>query len=94
VKLTSVEIKNTIRPQLFPLEPSPEPSEHLLCLSSKEALMLFQLLQAAMLHPPMREGLMGQPEYSQFHRQLSGALAVAVSGRPQARSIQVAGSGG
>lgn len=56
--------------------------------------MLFQLLQAAMLHPPMREGLMGQSEYSQFHRQLSGALAVAVSGRPQARSIQVAGNGG
>ena len=43
--------------------------------------MLFQLLQAALLHPPMREGLMGQSEYSQFHRQLSGALATAVSGQ-------------
>lgn len=55
--------------------------------------MLFQLLQAALLHPPMREGLLGQSEYNQFHRQLSGALASAISGRTQAESIQAGGNG-
>lgn len=81
MKLTSINIKNRISSQVACFDPISEPSEHLLCLSSKESLMLFQLLQAALLHPPMREGLMGQSEYSQFHRQLSGALATAVSGR-------------
>jgi hypothetical protein len=91
VKLTSIEVKKKIRARLAPPEsphqpshePTPEPSEHLLCLSTKEALMLFQFLQAALLHPPMREGLMGPSEFSHFHRQLSGALATAVSGRAQ-----------
>ena len=55
--------------------------------------MLFQLLQAAMLHPPMREGLMGQSDYSLFHRQLSGALRSALGGRSQARSIPANGNG-
>ena len=55
--------------------------------------MLFQLLQAAMLHPPMREGLMGQSDYNLFHRQLSGALGSALGGRSQARSIPANGNG-
>jgi hypothetical protein len=41
--------------------------------------MLFQLLQAALLHPPMREGVLGQPELNHFHRQLSGALGRALA---------------
>ena len=96
MKLTSVDIKNRINPHIesdVPFAaPSPDPSEHLICLSSKEALMLFQLLQASMLHPPMREGLLGQSEYSLFHRQLSGALGSALGGRPQARSIPANGN--
>jgi len=94
VKLTSINIKNRISPQVARFDPVSEPSEHLLCLSSKESLMLFQLLQAALLHPPMREGLLGQSEYNQFHRELSGALASALTGRPQAQSIQAGGHGG
>ena len=82
MKLTSINVKNRISPEVASFDPVAEPSVHLLCLSSKEGLMLFQLLQAALLHPPMREGLMAQSEYNQFHRQLSGALATAVSGQP------------
>lgn len=97
VKLTSVHIKNRIRPHTDVDAPSTEPtseaSEHLICLSSKEVLMLFQLLQASLLHPPMRESLMAQGEYSRFHRQLSASLGSALAGAPQGRSSAVAGNG-
>jgi hypothetical protein len=58
-------------------------TRHLIGLSSTEALMLFQLLQAALLHPPMREGVMGQPQLHRFHRQLSGALGRALASGAQ-----------
>ena len=80
------ELKNGLRPGSTTPIQAIDPSRHLIGLSSKEALMLFQLLQAALLHPPMREGVIGQPELNRFHRQLSGALGRALASGAQKNS--------
>ena len=80
------ELKSGLKPRSAAPVEAIDPSRHLIGLSSKEALMLFQLLQAALLHPPMREGVLGQPELNRFHRQLSGALGRALAHGAQKNS--------
>jgi hypothetical protein len=48
---------------------------HLLCLSDREALMLFSLLQAALRHEESQRTLLSAGDYKRFHRTLSAALA-------------------
>ena len=67
MKLTSVDISESDTP------------EHLLCLTHKELLMLFSLSQAALMHAPMRDCLMGKHDYQAFHHQLTRSLKAALS---------------
>ena len=48
---------------------------HLLCISDREALMLFSLLQAALRHEESQRTLLSAGDYKRFHRTLSAALA-------------------
>ena len=69
-------------------EPESEPkTDHLLCLSQREALMLFGLLQAALRHETTRQTLLSEGEYQQFHRELSHNLARALA-RDDARPVR------
>lgn len=54
--------------------------DHLLCLSQREALMLFSLLQAALRHEPTRHTLLSRGDYKRFHRQLTQVLAESLAG--------------
>jgi hypothetical protein len=62
-------------------------TDHLLCLSQREALMLFGLLQAALRHETTRKTLLSEGEYQQFHRELSHNLARALA-RDDARPVR------
>ena len=53
--------------------------DHLICLSQQEALMLFGIMQAAVLHEPMQACLLGRHEYSAFYRTMTTALARAAA---------------
>jgi hypothetical protein len=53
--------------------------DHLICLSQREALMLFGVFQAGLLHEPMQACLMGRHEYSSFYHTMMAALAQAVA---------------
>jgi hypothetical protein len=53
--------------------------DHLICLSQREALMLFGVFQAGLLHETMQDSLMGKHEYGHFYRTMMAALAKAVA---------------
>lgn len=63
--------------------------DHLICLSQREALMLFGVFQAGLLHEPMQACLMSKHEYSSFYHTMMAALAQAVAAPDlEATSIQ------
>ena len=53
--------------------------DHLICLSQREALMLFGVFQAGLMHEPMQASLMSKHEYSSFYHGMMAALARAVA---------------
>ena len=71
---------------VIPIVSEPK-TDHLLCLSQREALMLFGLLQAALRHETTRQTLLSEGEYQQFHRELSHNLARALA-RDDARPVR------